>query len=59
LWVVGGTTLNLLFIYYFIFYSIHLLFSPDAREKPRLFLASFGKAAGIAIAENARAIRFK
>jgi hypothetical protein len=23
------------------------LFSPDAREKPRLFLASFGKAAGI------------
>jgi hypothetical protein len=39
--------------------KIENLFSPDAREKPRLFLASFGKAAGTRIADKARAIRSK
>ncbi len=33
-----------------------MLFSPDAREKPRLF-ASFGKAAGIWFANKSQAIR--
>jgi hypothetical protein len=42
------------------FYKNELLTSPDAREKPRIFFfASFGKAAGKWITENARMIRSK
>jgi hypothetical protein len=53
-------------VIYFIFYSIHLLFSPDWRGNP--FFNCFGlkpkaiekrleRKAGIAITENAQAIR--
>jgi len=34
-----------------------LLISPDAREKPCLFLASFGKAAGKRMVDKAQTIR--
>ena len=33
-----------------------MLFSPDARENPRLFKARFGKAAGIRFADKSQAI---
>lgn len=36
---------------------MNLFSSPDAREKPRLFLASFGKAAGTGDADTNQAFR--
>ena len=58
LWVVGFTTLNL-FLFFILLSNQYIPFLALMQGKSLASLASFGKAAGIAITENTQAIRSK